>query len=88
MLSDRNVRKINDQIANELRTVGGAFTSAVDKAAALDRIAKLQALLTPQPSREDILTELAAAIVDETKKPHQPSPTALAIETLITRLAR
>jgi hypothetical protein len=67
MLSDHNVRKINDQIANELNTVDSWTASDDEKTAALDRIAKLKALLMPQPSREQILSELADAIADRAK---------------------
>jgi hypothetical protein len=70
MLSADNIRKINNQIANEMRTVQRPFTSDEEKAAALDRIAKLKELLEPTqateslPSRKTILKELAAAIIE------------------------
>lgn len=63
MLSDRNIIEINRQIERELKTVDSWMSDADDKTAALKRIAKLKALLDPQPSREEILKELANAIV-------------------------
>jgi|RhiMetStandDraft_4_1073278.scaffolds.fasta_scaffold23783_1 hypothetical protein len=65
MLSQSNINKINDAIADEMRTVTGAFTSHEDKTAAIERIAQLKELLNPQPSRQDILRELAAALKEQ-----------------------
>jgi septal ring factor EnvC (AmiA/AmiB activator) len=73
MLSSTNVRKINDQIERELRDVNSIVTSNEDKIAALDRIARLKALLNPQPSRSDILSELASAFVEAQRTP-PPTP--------------
>jgi len=69
MLSDQNVRRINNQIADELRTVDSICSSDQEKIAAIDRIAKLKSLLTPQPSRSDILAELAEALVEAQRNP-------------------
>lgn len=45
MLTEKNIQDINSQIASELRTVGRYTPSAEEKLAALDRIARLKALL-------------------------------------------
>ena len=81
MLSNHNVHKINRQIENELRIVGSIITSDEDKTAALDRIIKLKALLTPQPSREDILAELAEALVEARR-----NPTPTFADTLVSEI--
>lgn len=65
MLSQTNINKINDAITREMRTVTGAFTSHEDKMAAIERIDQLKGLLYPQPNRQDILRELAAALKEE-----------------------
>lgn len=52
MLSDNNIRKINDQIKDELRTVDRAFVSHQEKMEALERIAALKALLDPPVKNE------------------------------------
>lgn len=62
MLSDRNVRDINSAITSELRNVDSMFTSNEDKMAALERISKLKSLLSPQPTRQEIIAELATAL--------------------------
>lgn len=72
MLSEENIELINKQITKEVKSLEGFFTSDEDKPAILDRIAKLIALLSPQPSRQEILSELAAAIVAEHKTPTEP----------------
>jgi hypothetical protein len=74
MLSQTTVNKINDQIRRELHTVNSSFSSHEDKMEALERIAKLKELLNPQPSRQDILRELAIALTDrQTPTPHSAS---------------
>lgn len=91
MLSDSNIRKINDQIKKELDTVDSWVSDADDKAAALKRITKLNALLNPQPSREEILKELADAIVnaDRTRNPHaQPTSASDLVSELVTMFRR
>jgi hypothetical protein len=82
MLSNDNIRNINRQIASELRTVGAYMSSNEDKAAALARIAQLQSLLNPQPTRQDILAELAAALTAQT-----PAPTRTTAESILDILA-
>jgi hypothetical protein len=67
MLSDQNVRMINVRIGNELRTLDSICSSQEEKLEAIERIAKLKELLTPQPSRSDILRELAIALKQEQK---------------------
>lgn len=69
MLSDDNIRKINDQIESEVRDLGSFMTDDEDKPAILDRITKLKALLSPQPTRSDILAELAAALTEAQRNP-------------------
>lgn len=68
MLSDRNIAEMNRQIAAELRNADSICSTPEEKMQALERIAKLRELLTPQPTREDILTELASALKGEQKK--------------------
>lgn len=64
MLSNSAIHSINRQIERELRELNSILTSDEEKVAIIDRIAKLKELLNPHPSREDILAELAAALVD------------------------
>jgi len=82
MLDPRAIRKINDQIIDELRTVDSIASNDHEKMAALERIAKLKTLLEPTPvtpeppvSRKTILKELAAAVLearDEARQRNQP----------------
>lgn len=74
MLSNEVARKINRQIENEMRDLNSTFTSNEDKLAIIDRISKLKQLLEPQPSRSDILDELATAIVEAQRKPKTTNP--------------
>lgn len=75
MLSQENVKKINDLIESELRTVDRAFTDHEEKLEALERIAKLKALLSPQPSTEEIVEMLATALASKNPVgPAQPGP--------------
>lgn len=69
MLSNDNIREINRSIERELRNVSSIATSDEEKVAALDRIAKLKALLYPQPTREELLAELATALVEAQRNP-------------------
>jgi vacuolar-type H+-ATPase subunit I/STV1 len=63
MLSDSNVRKINDQIENELRDL--RFESDhEEQLEIIERIAQLKALMEPTPS----VAEILAAIKDK----HEP----------------
>lgn len=70
MLSNDNIRRINDQIRTELRTVEYRTTSDENKMAAIRRIAELKALLetTPVaeelPTRKTLLKELATALIE------------------------
>ena len=58
MLSDDNIERINDQIRGELRIVDSMMSSAETKTQALDRIAKLKAILDdPSESSTDGSTE-------------------------------
>lgn len=74
MLSDNNIRRINEQIARELRNVNSITTNNSEKMAALERVAKLKELLedTKQPSRGDILSELADALTKPRDDRHIP----------------
>lgn len=74
MLSASNVQKINDQIKRELRTVDRFVASDEEKMAAIERVAELKKLLTPQPTRQEILQELAAALVEARSNPTPPQP--------------
>lgn len=68
MLSTDNIRRINRQIENELRTVNGFITSDEDKMEAIKRIAALKALLeTPAEKKEQPLTrdELVSQVARE-----------------------
>lgn len=82
MLSNDNIREINRAIESELREVTFIGTSDEEKDAALARIAKLKALLYPQPTREELLAELATALVEAQRNP----PHTLA-DTLFENLA-
>jgi hypothetical protein len=66
MLSSENIRRINRQIADELRVADSITKSDEQKAAALDRALKLKELLAEDetPSRKSILKELATAILE------------------------
>jgi hypothetical protein len=68
MLSRTVIVKINRQIEDELRIVDSICSSQQDKLDAIERIAKLKALLSPQPSREEILDELASAITVQVRQ--------------------
>ena len=72
MLTDRNVREINRLIEAEVREYRMSFDQD-EKLEAVARIRALQNLLQPQPTREELIAELAQAIVDakptETREP-------------------
>lgn len=85
MLSTTNVRKINDQIERELRGVSGAFTSHEDKMAAIERITQLKSLLSPQPTRQEILSELAAALKEQSTPTPQPTSLSDLLTQMLTR---
>jgi hypothetical protein len=68
MLSQNVINKINHQIEDELRNVDSICSSPQEKMEAIERIAKLKALLTPQPSREEIMSELASALTDKVQQ--------------------
>lgn len=89
MLSDYNIRKINEQITSELRIADSYGATHAEKMEAFERVAKLQALLNPQPSRTDILQELATAFAaaQQPTKPVQPSGNGL-IADLIAEFRR
>ncbi len=84
MLSQSTISNINDQIGRELRIVKDWMKDDAEKDAALERIAKLKDLLNPQPSRTDILQELANALVNA--HPNQPATPAPSPLTLIVEL--
>jgi hypothetical protein len=52
MLSISNVRKINNQIADELRNVDSILTSHHEKMEAIERINALKKLLSDRPEVE------------------------------------
>jgi DNA-directed RNA polymerase specialized sigma subunit len=85
MLSSHTVHKINNQIQDELRIVDRFTTSHQEKMEALERIAELKKLITPQPTRSEILEELATALYEAR---NAPSPTATAISDLLGLLNR
>jgi hypothetical protein len=87
MLSDSVIRKINDQIEADLRVLPSNWSSAESKATALDRIAQMKALLNPQPSRTDILSELAEAIVEVQRNSNRTSTNDL-ISDLVAAFRR
>lgn len=81
MLSDNIRREIENQIERELRDARMAFDHA-EKLECYERIAALKAALDPQPTREQILTELAEAISEAQKTmPSSDNPTLA--ETLV-----
>jgi hypothetical protein len=59
MLSNDVIAKINRQIEDELRTVGKTFADHDEKMEALERIAKLKEILSPNPSAEQIAQHVA-----------------------------
>jgi hypothetical protein len=63
MLSKHNVERINNRIAALLRDNERAFISAEDRAANLKEIESLTAVLNPQPTRDETLRDLAAALL-------------------------
>ena len=83
MLSTSNIRQINDQIRKELRTVDSFVTSDEDKAAAMTRIVQLKSLLDPQPTADELVNKLAAALTSSTQK---STPTAA--ETVLEALLK
>lgn len=85
MLSDRNVRELNSMIEKEMREMRWADTHA-EKLECVDRIAKLKELLHPQPSRKQILADLAEALAEvPTPAIPQSSPLIDLLRTFITR---
>jgi hypothetical protein len=87
MLSDRTIREINDQIQREVRDARTSFDHD-EKLACYERIAALKSALDPQPTRGDILTELAEALAGTTPT-HAPQTTpADALITAICNLRR
>lgn len=56
MLSDSNIKKINDEIESELRWISSSDHE--DKMQTLERVAALKALLDPTPTAEQIVAAL------------------------------
>jgi len=88
MLSDRNIDKINDQIANELQTLKSIFADEEDKDLALKRIATLNSLLNPQPTQDEMLQQLASALLSQQSKPRESSPVADALIDILSSIRR
>lgn len=74
MLSNDVIRKINRQIEDELRTVDSICSDQQEKLDAIERIAKLKELLTPQPSIEEIAQRVAAILQIQQQPTPQPAP--------------
>lgn len=70
MLSSTNVRKINDQINDELQIVDLTFTPHKQKMEALERIAALKAILDtpvpvkPEPTTDSLIEDVARVLRD------------------------
>lgn len=74
MLSEKNIREFNKMIEDELRAARFGIRSERDNH--LRRAAEIKAILEPtQPSREDLLAELAAALLEQSRKLQAPSTT-------------
>lgn len=81
MLTDTTVREINRQIQREVSSLSSICIADEDKPAILERIAALTKILQPQPTREELIAELAAAIV-EIQKDSAPSPADNLVDVL------
>lgn len=77
MLSADNIRRINNQIKDELSEAGRFVNSDEEKAAALDRALKLKQLLDPNPSVDELVEKLAAALSSPTTV-HVQAPSSAA----------
>lgn len=77
MLSNDVIRKINAQIVIELRKADSIGTDHQEKMEALERIAKLKALLSPQPSAEEIAEHVANFLKTQTVTPSPAEPPTL-----------
>lgn len=84
MLSEDNIAKINDQIDDELHNADRPFSSHKDRMEALERAVTLKSLLSSQPTRQDILAELASALLKEKSAPAPQSPADLITEIFAT----
>lgn len=88
MLTDRTIREINEQIQSEVRGARMAFNHA-EKLECYERISALTAALDPQPTRQQILTELAEAIAVAQKAPkHRDARPVDLIADLIANFRR
>jgi hypothetical protein len=76
MLSDRNTRMINDHIERSLRDLRMEDAGSPEAIAIINQIAEMQKLLTPQPTRSDILEELAKALHENPAPATPKDPTA------------
>lgn len=72
MLTEDTIRKMNDQIQEELEIVDRITYSHQEKMDALERIAKLKEILAPQnhPSPDETLSQLATALIEKQKTDH------------------
>lgn len=75
MLSDRNIERINDQIETELRKLNSIIYNEKEKDEAVKRISQLNALLTEQPTREEIVNDVVAILTEQktVKTPERPA---------------
>ena len=83
MLNSSTIRKINDEIARELRYYNSIFcTSQEDKLATLERVSTLKSLLDPSPTAEQI----ASALVDAMSPAEEPKPEPIVTTVNVTPL--
>lgn len=73
MLSQDNIDRINNQIESEIDKLDSIFTSTGDKPAIIARIAALKAVLEPQPTREQLIAEIAEAVIEKLKSTQPPT---------------
>lgn len=88
MLSDSNIAKINALIAQELREADRFINTPEDKMNALNRVAKLQTLLSEQMIPQPVdLDQLADVIIAKLTKPSTPKPPSI-LSVLVDAYAR
>lgn len=84
MLSEDNIERINDQIADELNTVSHPFKTHQEKTDAIERVAQLKSLLEPiQPTMPCDPREVAQALLD--MKPVGNVRDQSAVDTILNR---
>lgn len=85
MLSQSTINDINRRISTLLRENARFITSDEDRATNLKEIESLSAVLNPQPSKDEIIREIAAALQ---KSIDEPTPKLSALDELVGRLMK